>query len=173
MCCFTPDTSRNLPLCCACARHLPVPVHGNVVNVVDRLYLMYLHCFWWTVWAVGTFLCNITGTSISLSMNCSSRTSTCLANRLIFACLIVVGSRLRTRHRLEDLGELDLLAHLIDLLLDDRILSLRGVLDDLGTSPLHCVIFLMMLDCFTSTEFTTCWTCVFATCSPVHCWIVS
>ena len=52
-------------------------------------------------------------------------------------CLIVVGSRLRAGHRLEDLGEIDLLAHLIDLLLDDRILSLHGVLDDLGNRPLH------------------------------------
>ena len=38
------------------------------------------------------------------------------------------------RHRLEDFLELDLLAHPIDLLLDDRILSLHGVLDDLGSA---------------------------------------
>ena len=36
-------------------------------------------------------------------------------------------------------GLLDLLVHLIDLLLDDRILSLHGVLDDLGLFHLHCV----------------------------------
>ena len=30
-------------------------------------------------------------------------------------------------------------SHLIDLLLDDRILSLRGVLDYLGLFHLHCV----------------------------------
>ena len=34
---------KILPLCCACARHLPLPVHGNVVNCVDRLRLMHLH----------------------------------------------------------------------------------------------------------------------------------
>ena len=50
------------------------------------------------------------------------------------------------------------LAHLIDLQLDDRILY---------------TVFFMILDCFTSTEFPTCWTCLFTTCSPVHCWIVS
>ena len=49
-----------------------------------------------------------------------------------------------------------LLAHLIELLLDDP----DGVLDDLG-------------QLCTSTEFTTCWTCLFTTCSPVRCWIVS
>ena len=46
LCCVTPDTSRILPLCCACSRHLPLPVHGDVVNGVDRLYLMHLHCSW-------------------------------------------------------------------------------------------------------------------------------
>ena len=30
-------------------------------------------------------------------------------------------------------------SHMIDLLLDDRILSLHGVLDDLGLFHLHCV----------------------------------
>ena len=44
LCCVTTDTSRILPLCCACARHLPLPVHGIVVNCVDRLHLMHLHC---------------------------------------------------------------------------------------------------------------------------------
>ena len=38
LCCATTDTSRILPLCCACARHLPLPVHGNVVKCVDRLH---------------------------------------------------------------------------------------------------------------------------------------
>ena len=80
LCCVTTDTSRILPLCCASARHLPLPVHGNVVNCVDRLHLMFLLCSRSTVWAVGTFLCDITGTSISLSMYCSSRISKCLAN---------------------------------------------------------------------------------------------
>ena len=32
-----------------------------------------------------------------------------------------------------------LASHLIDVLLDDRIHSLRGVLDDLGLFHLHCV----------------------------------
>ena len=80
------------------------------------------------------------------------------------------------------LEELDLLAYLIDLLLDDRILSLRGVRDDLGNSPPHCVIFLIMLDCCTSSVYdlldmlvrnmftagtcleTTVASCAFATC---------
>ena len=44
LCCVTTDTSRILPLCCACARHLPQPVHGNVVDCVDRLHLTHLHC---------------------------------------------------------------------------------------------------------------------------------
>ena len=93
--------SGLLHTCCACARHLPLPVHRNVV---DRLHLMHLHCSRCTVWAVGTFLCNISGTSISSSMYFSSRISTCLSNCLIFACRIAVGSKLRIRHCLEDLG---------------------------------------------------------------------
>ena len=44
LCCVTTDISRILPLCCACARHLPLPVHGNVVNCIDRLHLMHLYC---------------------------------------------------------------------------------------------------------------------------------
>ena len=35
--------------------------------------------------------------------------------------------------------ELGFASHLIDLLLDDRILSLHGVLDHLGLFHLHCV----------------------------------
>ena len=76
---------------------------------------------------------------------------------MIFDCRIVVGSELRVLHCLEDLGFVSsigttanlsdvlagsgssspLLAHLIDLLLNDRILSLHGVLDDLGLLHLH------------------------------------
>ena len=44
LCCVTTDTSRTLPLCCACTRHLPLPVHGHVVNCVDRLHFVHLHC---------------------------------------------------------------------------------------------------------------------------------
>ena len=44
LCCVTTDISRILSLCCACARRLPLPVHGNVVDCVDRLHLMHLRC---------------------------------------------------------------------------------------------------------------------------------
>ena len=44
LCCVKTDTSRILPLCCVCTRRLSLPVHGNVVNCVDGLYLMLLLC---------------------------------------------------------------------------------------------------------------------------------
>ena len=54
----------------------------------------------------------------------------------ILACIT-----LGTTANLSDVLALDrvllLLAHLVDLLLDDRILSLQGVLDDLGLLHLH------------------------------------
>ena len=37
--------SGLLHTCSACARHLPLPVNGNVVDCVDGLHLMHLHCF--------------------------------------------------------------------------------------------------------------------------------
>ena len=46
-----------------------------------------------------------------------------------------------------------MLAHLVDLLVDDRILSLRGVLDDLGPLHFHCVydlLDMLVRDMFTS-----------------------
>ena len=64
---------------------------------------------------------------------------TMIDNCLLDRCRI----RRRTRHRLEDRGKVDLLAHLIDLLLDDRILSLHDVLDDLGLLHLHGVYDLL------------------------------
>ena len=87
VCCFTTDISTILPLCRACARHLPLPVRGNV-NGLDRWNIPLRH------------LCHID----LLSIYCSSRISTCLSNRLIFASRIVVQSNLRVRQCLEDLG---------------------------------------------------------------------
>ena len=86
--------------------------------------------------------------------------------------MIVVGSKLRTRHRLEDRWKVDLLAHLIDLLLDDRILSLHDVIDDLGAAspprslPLAGHACSQLVHWFTAgscleTIFAS---CVFATC---------
>ena len=78
----------------------------------------------------------------------------CLSKRLILSSRIVDGSKLRIRHYLEDLAictitnssdvlPLDrlshVLTHMIDLLMNERILSLHDHLDDLWLLHLHWV----------------------------------
>ena len=53
-----PCNFDGLPL----RRHLPLHVHGDVALCVDKLLHVSLHCLW-TVWAVGSCLCDTTGTS--------------------------------------------------------------------------------------------------------------
>ena len=45
-------------------------VHGDDDNFVDELQLDESPRFFWTAWTFGTCLCNLTGTSIILSMCC-------------------------------------------------------------------------------------------------------
>ena len=60
-------SSLNCPTSASSALHLPVHVHGDVDLCADKLHHVNPHCLW-MVWAVGTCLCDTTGTPITLSM---------------------------------------------------------------------------------------------------------
>ena len=98
--------------------------------------------------------------SFGMSMYCSSRISTCLSNWVILACRIVVGSMLCIRHCLEDLGFVSYSAQQLSCQMCWLWIEFSFCSHDWSLSWtigfVLCTMFLMISDCFTSTEFSTC-----------------
>ena len=107
-------------------RRLLLHVHGDVDNFVDELQLDESPRFFWTAWTVGICPCNLTGTTIILSMCCFCGLSECSANCLFFAWIWFLHIH----------GVSNSCDHLVDSFL--------------------CVVLLMIFGCSTFNAWTTC-----------------